>query len=1403
MMDGRSAIRHSSGAGFAPGSLGSAAAGSLHVFAHGPHAHAAHSLQTAQAIHAAAAAHAAAQVAHVTAVHGDVHAAVAGSEAAAVSRLLAPYAVNGGFAVGGAGGHAVAGSAAGLLHPAVTHAYHQNPYALGHAPAAPPPGFPLAPAVTGVAARGGAGDALMDTGLAGSVGAVGVASAASGADFGRVAAGSALGPVLVPNNAYMIQYAPNIGYMGLAGNAASSMMTGLAAELPMVPRAVPPFSVMLPSAAGPPLGVVTGMGPAIAHGMMPMTMPGPGSGVPAFGGASLAPGLPHPALRGPESTLAGISNGGIVAHGSHSAGFGGAPLISGQLAPTGSLSSAWDDPMGTDGTAGAWLGDHSAAHSGAAPAPHGALSTGPGAPPVGMSAPMGPPAPTPTPKVSPELAAALKSYNSGAYEDCAAACSKLLASNPDDVNVLLLLGATHFQQRNLDASLRYSTRAVELKPDFAEALGNIGNVYKDRGDLDTALQFYRRAQAIKPSFADVHGNMASVLLQQGHNEDALVHFEHAIRLRPDNACWQVDLGHLYRMFGHIDRAEACFRTAIRLNPSFPIAWSNLACIFKDKGNVPEAVRHYRRAIELDPACVAAHSNLGNVLKDAGQLRDAVVEYEAALHLGGENAVVLANLAATQLELGMLEPSLETFNKALALNPAFPDALSNRGNAYKLLGRISDAVSSYEEALRHDPDHPDALNNLANTYRDLGRAREAEEMYRHAIRVRPHFAGAHSNLGNLLKEQHKMHEALAEYQLAISYDPNFTNAYANMGNTLKDLGRFPEAIAAYLKAIELQPSFADAYANLASVYKDSGRFDEAIANYRQALAMKESAGLPTDPIAWCNLVHTLQTVCDWRDRDAIFAKTWEIIHEQMSRSEVPAVQPHHALAYPFSAAKQLEIAQHYAMAPLRNVLSLGLKPYEYESKALAGRLSADRGRRLRLGYVSSDFGNHPLAHLMQHVFQWHDRRSFEVFCFATSPSDGSQWRLAIQNGVEHFIDVASRSHGDLAAYIHELEIDILVNLNGYTKGSRNDVFALQPAPIQVMYMGFPGSSGSQYHQYYVSDAIASPPELAHLFTERLAYMPHCYFVNDHAQSYADAVGRLSEPDDATVNSIRAAYGLPPRPAVVYCMFNQLYKIAPEVFDVWMRILSEVPGSVLWLLTFPENGKENIVNEAVRRGMDPSRLIFSPVASKEEHISRGRAADLFLDTTQCNAHTTATDILWGGTPLLTCPSESLASRVASSIVAALGCPELSVSTLDEYAAFAIEVGNNLEALRALQHKVCANRAVQPLFNTAKWVHDFDRLLLAMAEDHRLGLLGEERPPAVAVDPEPFGDERVTLAPPPRTTAVPLTAAAGYPAAGFASPHMPMPVQMLGSVGGLQPPGVFATPTALAPTSGRPFS
>eukprot|EP01029_Cantina_marsupialis_P031244 TRINITY_DN8906_c0_g1_i1.p1 TRINITY_DN8906_c0_g1~~TRINITY_DN8906_c0_g1_i1.p1 ORF type:complete len:1095 (+),score=304.88 TRINITY_DN8906_c0_g1_i1:527-3811(+) len=917
-------------------------------------------------------------------------------------------------------------------------------------------------------------------------------------------------------------------------------------------------------------------------------------------------------------------------------------------------------------------------------------------------------------------------------------------------------------------------------------------------------------------------------MQQGKTQEALREYEAAVSLKRTNPYWLVDLGHLYRLHGRLREARQCFTDAAALDTSFAVAWSNLACIHKDEGNTKMAIQYYNHAISLDPGFFDAYSNLGNVYKDTGMLEEAQTMYNRALELRPNSPIVLGNLAAIYLERGELEKSLQTFERALKIHPHFPDALSNLGNALRQMCRNDEAIASYKAALKLNPNHTHALNNLANALKDEGQSLEAERLYRQALQLCPTFAGAHSNLGNLLKERHELLAALEHFQAAISINPNFEDAYSNMGNTLKELGRFDEAIHAYERAIRIRPTFADAYGNLASVFKDTCRLNEAVEYYRMALALKVQAQganrndiVDTDPISFCNLVHCLQTVCDWSERVPVFAKLTKIVERQLELDHLPAVQPHHALVYPIPADQQLQIAKRYALQSQRNVYSLGARPYFQDPIRKLEDINSDKenknsdcdgsqkdtnssnnktnsnnpnkndknnnnnngngnnnndnnnnnntsssslptgstlhsilgvsvdpnlkeskndmknnitiplkkpdelplivgvssphdpkvintkGRRLRLGYLSSDFGNHPLAHLMQNVFVSHNRDSFEVFCYALSPDDGSEYRKRISSNVEHFVDIHHLNHIQACEHVVKDDIDILINLNGYTKGARNEVFALRPARVQAMFMGFPGSSGADYMQYFVSDRVCSPPELDHLYSEKLAYMPFSYFVNDHKQSFPSVL----DIDYTQRDLERSSFGLPPSPTVVFCMFNQLYKIDPEIFAVWARILKRVPDSVLWLLQFPPSGEAHIRRAAEEHGLESQRLVFTSVTPKEQHVRRGYLADIFLDTPLCNAHTTGTDILWSGTPIVTVPGKTLASRVGASLVWALDCPELISHNLEEYEEIAVNLASDYEKLNAIRKKVQNNRTTTPLFDTFGWVKDWQKLLQRM--------------------------------------------------------------------------------------------
>lgn len=450
---------------------------------------------------------------------------------------------------------------------------------------------------------------------------------------------------------------------------------------------------------------------------------------------------------------------------------------------------------------------------------------------------------------------------------------------------------------------------------------------------------------------------------------------------------------------------------------------------------------------------------------------------------------------------------------------------------------------------------------------------------------------------------------------------------------------------------------------------------------------------------------VQCVCDWRDRDAVFARVEADIRRQLAAGLPSAVQPFHAMAYPLPPRLVLDLtvmhARHAQAAADR--LSEGHGPLRHPPRA-----PLHPGQRLRLGYVSSDFGNHPLSHLMASVFGSHDRHKVEVFCFALSADDGSHWRRRIQTEVEHFEDVSALSVTEIAAKVAANGVQVLVDLNGYTKGARVELFALRPAPIQVSYMGFPATTGAACMDYLVTDRVVAPPPLKYCYSESLAYMPNCYFVNDYKQSHLDVLDEKNLPR-------RRDFGLPEDKFVFSCS-NQLYKFDPETFSTWCNILRRVPGSVLWLLRFPPFGEPRIKKEAAARGIAPERIIFTDVAGKEMHIKRSGLADLFLDTPLCNAHTTGCDTLWAGCPLLTLPLERMASRVCASLCTAAGFgPSMVAHSQRDYEERAVHLAANRPLLCNLRSALKASRQTCELFNTKGWVEDFERMFLQMWAIH----------------------------------------------------------------------------------------
>lgn len=866
--------------------------------------------------------------------------------------------------------------------------------------------------------------------------------------------------------------------------------------------------------------------------------------------------------------------------------------------------------------------------------------------------------------------------------------------------------------------------------------------------------------------------------------------------------------------------------------------NHLGRLFSSQGETWLALHHLEKATILEPTNVNLLLDLANVLKDARIFDRAVTTYMRALSLCPNNPQILANLACVYYEQNQIEMAIETFRRAISLQPNSPEFLCNYANSLKSADRIDEAEECYETALKLCPTHVDSLNNLANIKRERGFTEEAKALYLKAIQIQPQFAAGWSNLASVLQHQGKLTEAIQHYREAIKISPQFADAIANCGNALRELNDVQGALQCYMRAIEINPSHADAHSNLASIHKDSGNITEAIHHYNEALRLK-----PDHHDAFANLTHSLTIICNWSDYDERMRKLIAIVGEQLQKNRLPSVHPHHSMLYPLSHEHRKAIATKHALFCLEKISVLQKPPYDFS------HLKREKHKRLRIGYVSSDFGNHPTSHLMQSVPGMHNRSNVEIFCYALSPNDGTKFREKIEQETDHFRDLSGLPcNGKAADLIYNDKIHILVNMNGYTKGARNEIFALKPAPIQVMWLGYPGTSGAPYMDYIVTDKITSPLELAYQYSEKLAYMPDTFFLGDHKQMFPHLIERVilsecgsirrettlssdgsnkridrlvSPPDNVSIvnatdlspiienaeikrireivtkanhvhtyesngnrnatkirststeivktvaqfpttqpvqtmisqgqiqtsvngvvvqnglattqmnnraatgeeapNSIvvttRQQYNLP-EDVIVYCNFNQLYKIDPKTLNVWVNILKRVPNSVLWLLRFPAIGATNIIARAIQLGLSPDRIIFSNVAAKEEHVRRGQLADICLDTKLVNGHTTSLDLLWSGTPIITVPGETLASRVAASQLHCLGTPELITNSYEDYEDVAVRLGTDRQFLKTIRAKVWQARTSSHLFDVKYYVNNLETLFIRMWKKYESG-------------------------------------------------------------------------------------
>ncbi|HET7085507.1 MAG TPA: tetratricopeptide repeat protein [Rhizomicrobium sp.] len=717
-----------------------------------------------------------------------------------------------------------------------------------------------------------------------------------------------------------------------------------------------------------------------------------------------------------------------------------------------------------------------------------------------------------------------------------------------------------------------------------------------------------------------------------------------------------------------------------------------------RGNPGAAVQLCRKILQSEPRCFDALLLLGSCCYQLGQLNDALGAMQQALTVRPEDPVCIQTCGSLLIEAGRFADAVALFDRALAQRPRATPFLFNRGLALAMLGRTEEALADYDAAIALRPDFLDAMLARGNLLRQAGRFNQAMDSFDKVIECDPRNAVAYHARGLLLAEMNRTDEALRQIEKVLELNPGHAGALLDRarllrktgchsealdavgaalardghspggwnvrGTILMDLGRPAEALAAYSRAISLDPSHADALLNRGLLqWTNWRRYDEAVADLERAVALA-----PEQTIARGELLHIRMYGAHWQN----FAREKQIL-DQGVRAGKLVVRPFAYQALSDSPADLAACARTFAR----------LYPPAPMAAFSAGRASS----KIRVGYLSADFRDHATSYLMAGLYERHDRAAFEIVAIDNGHDDKSPIRKRLENAFDHFIDIAGLSDRDAAMRIRAEEIDILVNLNGYFGNHRMGVFARRPAPLQVNYLGFPATLGASYIDYLIADRVVIPENEQPFYQEKIVYLPDCYQANDDARMRPGGVAS------------REVCALPDG-AFVFCNFNQSYKLVPDTFFAWMRILQQVPDSVMWLVNDLPAFRANLRNAAAEYGIGPDRLVFAGREPVERHLARLPQADLMLDNLPYNAHTTASDALWMGVPLLTCRGTSFPGRVAASLLIAAGMADMIAETPEAFEQQAVALALDKNRLARLRARLAANRQSCALFNTDRF-------------------------------------------------------------------------------------------------------
>jgi len=798
-----------------------------------------------------------------------------------------------------------------------------------------------------------------------------------------------------------------------------------------------------------------------------------------------------------------------------------------------------------------------------------------------------------------------------------------------------------------------------------------------QGNLPEAERLYFQLLELDPALFGPRFYLGLMRLSQSRYDEACNYFGEALQVYPNDLGLVMNYGMALRSAGRPQEALEMFERALAIRPNLPEALYNRGVALSDLQRYEMAVEAYDRALVLQPEMISAHLNRAMALAAMNRFDDALAGYGRSLAMQPSHARALVQRGLVYRRLSQPAQALADYDRALAIAPDDVEALYNRGVALMDLERAADALVMFEAVMPTHQDNAEMLNNRGVALWNLKRPADALASYERALALEPGFTEVWGNRGLALRDLARYQEALASYDQMLRMEPHNAVALNSRANVLRDLRRYEEAIEDYDGAIALRPDYAEALINRGYTKWTLKQYDGGVADVQQALALE-----PDYRYAKGEVLHARMYSADWRDFDQLKAEV-----EEGVRAGRRIVQPFNFQAVAETPADAQACSRIWARDKYPQVATARHDPAARKAK-----------KKIRIGYVSGEFRQQATAMLMAGVYERHDREKFELVALDAGRNDHTPMRTRLEKAFDKWLDIATLSDQEAAATILEAGIDILVNLNGYFGEESMGVFAHRPAPIQVNYLGFPATLGAPYIDYIIADRTVIPESDQAFYDEQVVYLPGSYQAND---ALAREMARTPTRGEA---------GLPDQ-GFVFCNFNTAYKLTPATFDSWMRILKQVDGSVLWLLESPAPFAENLRKEAQARGIAANRLIFAPELPTDLHLARLPLADLFLDGLPYNAHTTGSDALWAGMPLITCTGQTFPGRVGTSLLKAVGLPELVTQSAADFEKLAVTLAKDPAALKKLRDKLAANRDSCALFDTETFTRNLEAAYQAM--------------------------------------------------------------------------------------------